>query len=88
MVSGIEVAAVITSMCVGLATLIAACVAAWNALHARREGRTYNETTMGGLAAANETRRVEAIAHDERTAQEQRHLDDAPQPDDPQGPVR
>lgn len=47
---------------------------------------TLNESTIGQLAANTETRRVEAITHDDRTAQEQRHVDTAPPDDPPQGP--
>lgn len=53
-----------------------------------REVRTGNELRMGELEAARETRRVEEIPHDERTAQEQRHIDTAPEPGPPQGPSR
>ena len=54
----------------------------------RDEVKTYNETTTGGLAAADETRRIEAIPHDERTAKEQRHIEESPGPEPPQGPAR
>lgn len=53
-----------------------------------REVRTGNELRIGELAAAAETERVEKIPHDERTAQEQRHIDTAPEPGPPQGPGR
>lgn len=53
-----------------------------------QEVRTLNETPIGQLAAATETRRVEALAHDDRTAREQRHVDEAPPNDPPQGPGR
>lgn len=56
-------------------------------LRIQREVRTMNESTMGQLAAGQETRRVEALDHDDRTAMEQRHLDDAPPHDPPQGPT-
>jgi len=46
---------------------------------------TMNEGTLGSFAADDETRRIEAIPHDQRTAQEQRHVDSAPEPDAPQG---
>lgn len=51
-----------------------------------RQVQTLNESTIGQLAANTETRRVEAIDHDDRTALEQRHVDDAPPPEPPQGP--
>lgn len=54
----------------------------------RDEVRTYNEKTTGQLAAEGETRRVEGIPHDERTAVEQRHVDEAPPVEPPQGPSR
>ena len=47
----------------------------------KNEVRTLNESTMGQLAAAGETRRIEDIPLDERTAKEQRHMQSAP----PQG---
>lgn len=49
---------------------------------------TLNESTIGELASANETRRVEHKPHDERTVQEQHHVDTAPEVDPPQGPGR
>lgn len=49
---------------------------------------TLNESTIGQLAANTETRRVENISHDDRTAQEQRHVDSAPLPEPPIGPAR
>jgi hypothetical protein len=49
---------------------------------------TLNESTLGELAASAETRRVEQMPHDDRTAQEQRHVDAAPEPEPPQGPSR
>lgn len=49
---------------------------------------TLNESTLGQLAAERETRRVEDIPHDDRTAQEQRHVDTAPEKEPPQGPGR
>lgn len=47
---------------------------------------TLNESTVGQLAAAVETRRVEAIPHDERTAKEERHVESAPPLGPPIGP--
>lgn len=47
---------------------------------------TLNESTIGELAAADETRRAQRIAHDERTAMEQRHIDTAPAVGPAQGP--
>lgn len=49
---------------------------------------TLNEKPLGQLAAEGETRRIEDIPHDDRTAVEQRHIDDSPAPDPPQGPSR
>lgn len=46
---------------------------------------TRNESTIGSLAADNETRRIEAIPPSERTAKEQRHIDAAPAKDPAQG---
>lgn len=54
----------------------------------RDEVRTFNETAIGPLASADETRRIEEIPRPERTAKEQRHVDDAPAPDPPQGAGR
>ena len=51
-----------------------------------RQVVTLNESTIGELAANQETRRVEDMPHDVRTAQEQRHVDSAPEPGPPQGP--
>lgn len=68
------VALVITSV----ATLLGVLVTARVTLHVRNEVRTSNELTIGQLAAAGETRRAEDIPHDERTRQEQRHIDQSP----------
>lgn len=54
----------------------------------RHELITLNEGTVGSFAADAETRRVEEIPHDERTPTEQRHVDSAPDPEEPQGPSR
>lgn len=53
-----------------------------------RQVVTLNESTIGELAAAGETRRAEDIPHDERTAMEQRHIDSAPVVGAAQGPQR
>lgn len=52
----------------------------------RTDVDTSNVSDIGELAAADETRRVADIDYEDRTAKEQRHLDDAPAPDPPQGP--
>lgn len=52
------------------------------------EVRTLNEGTVGSFANEGETRRIEEIPHDERTATEQRHVDQAPPTETPQGPGR
>jgi hypothetical protein len=44
---------------------------------------TYNESTLGGLGAARETRRIGDIPPDERTAKEARHIAQIPDPDHP-----
>jgi hypothetical protein len=49
---------------------------------------TMNGGTVGSFASDEETRRVEAIPHDERTATEQRHIDQAPTREPPIGPGR
>lgn len=51
-----------------------------------RQVVTLNESTIGELAAADETRRAETIPYERRTRQEQRHLDESPVPAAPQGP--
>ncbi len=43
-----------------------------------RQVVTLNESTIGELASADETRRVGTIDFPDRTAREQRHIDDAP----------
>jgi hypothetical protein len=42
------------------------------------EVRTWNESTIGENSAANESRRIEDIPRDDRTSQEQRHVDAVP----------
>jgi hypothetical protein len=51
-----------------------------------QEVRTFNEKTLGTLGAEEETRRALAISHDERTAREQRHIDQSPPEEPAQGP--
>lgn len=60
--------------------------AATKAVHA--EVVTLNDKTAGQLLADTETRRVEGISHDDRTALEQKHLDESAPVDPPQGPAR
>lgn len=45
-----------------------------------REVKSGNELMTGQLASAAETRRIADIPHEERTAQEQRHLEQLPLP--------
>lgn len=71
-----------------IATLLTSGGAFIMSLRSHKELKTLNEGTVGTFTADAETRRVEAISHDERTAKEQRHLDEAPPPDPPQGPPR
>jgi len=52
------------------------------------EVRTMNETTIGQNSANRLTDQIEEKPHDERTAQEQRHLDAAPPREPGQGPPR
>lgn len=49
---------------------------------------TLNAGTVGSFASDDETRRVAAIPHDDRTAAEQHHLESAPDPGPPIGPAR
>lgn len=79
----------------GIAVLVAACggflgsvTASIIALKGYRETRTGNETRSGQLMANAETRRIEQIPHDDRSPTEQRHVDEAPDPEAPQGPGR
>lgn len=50
-----------------------------------RQVVTLNESTIGELAAADETRRAKVISRPDRTAMEQRHIDTAPPIGPPQG---
>jgi hypothetical protein len=43
----------------------------------RKEVKTYNELTLGQLGEAEETRRVQNKAPEDRTSRENRHLDEA-----------
>lgn len=74
---------------VALGSLVTACGGTYiavklNAIHT--EVKTGNELRLGELAAAEETRRAERIPHDQRTAQEQHHIDTAPGIGPAQGP--
>jgi hypothetical protein len=53
----------------------------------KHEVKTMNESTIGQLAAREETRRAEDIPHDQRTAREQRHISSSPAADPAQGPL-
>lgn len=68
------------------AAKVDAVAAKVDAVH--QEVRTMNEGTLGSFAAEDETRRIEQIPHDARTATEQRHIDQAPEPEPPIGPPR
>lgn len=59
---------------------------ATNRVH--KEVRTLNEGTIGSFAAEDETRRIEALPRDQRSPTEQRHIDQAPPQEPPQGPGR
>lgn len=82
-----DVAALVGAVA-ALATAILTPVVLIYTVRVRNEVRTYNEKPMGRLAAEDETRRVEAIDHDDRTLMEQRHVDESPPRDPPQGPPR
>lgn len=76
---------------VAMGSLVTACGGTYiavklNAIHT--EVKTGNEMRIGELAAAEETRRTELIPHDQRTRQEQRHIDTAPEVGPAQGPDR
>jgi hypothetical protein len=53
---------------------VAALVAARGTRQIKHEVRTMNEMTMGQYAEASETRRIEDIAPENRTAKEGRHM--------------
>lgn len=85
----VDIAALLTSF----AAVIASVTTAILAFRGKRVGeevrdevRTYNESTIGQLLAADETRRATAIPHDDRTAREQRHITDSPEIGPAQGP--
>lgn len=77
-------AAVITAV----STPLVAVFLALRLAGVHKELQTLNEGTVGSFAADAETRRAEAIPHDDRTPTEQRHIDQAPMPEPPQGPSR
>lgn len=54
---------------------IVSIITAWNTTRVRHEVRTMNEQTIGQLAANQETRRIEVIPQADRTAREDRHMD-------------
>lgn len=79
----------------GVAVLVAALSAAIVSIgtfvragRIHNDVKTMNESALGELGAAAETRRVEAIPRAKRTVKEQRHVDEAPPADPPQGPAR
>lgn len=71
-----------------LVTAVGGVVVAVMVNRVHQEVKTFNEKSLGQLGAEGETRRAEAIPHDQRTAPEQRHIDESPLPDPPQGPSR
>jgi len=60
-----------------LTTAIVTVITALRVGGVKRDLATYNESKVGELAAADETRRIDAIAPTDRTAKEARHLLDA-----------
>lgn len=54
---------------------IVSIITAWNTTRVRHEVRTMNEQTIGQLASNQETRRIDHIPQAERTAREDRHMD-------------
>ena len=68
------IAAIITAF----GTFATSIAALYVAIQTKKEVVTGNEQTLGQLGMRQETRRSEAIPHDDRTAQEQRHVDNDP----------
>lgn len=74
--------AVATVLAAAIPSLIQVVALVW--LHrVKQDVRTLNESSVGQLAAADETRRIERIPKGDRTAKEQRHIDTAPQNNPP-----
>jgi hypothetical protein len=58
-----------------LATSIVSIITALKGRQIHNEVKTMNERTLGQLGADNETRRIEDIDPQTRTAREQRHME-------------
>lgn len=69
------VVADILTLIAATSAAIVSIITAWNTTRVRHEVRTMNEQTIGQLAANQETRRIEVIPKGDRTAREDRHMD-------------
>jgi hypothetical protein len=82
-----DAALIIAAICLGTAQIITSLRTNRKVDQVRQEVVTLNESTIGELLAKMETKTVESIPHDERTAKEQRHLDSSPEEGPAQGPA-
>ena len=75
----------VAQLILAVATLVTALIA-WSgrriSQQVRTEVKTMNGLTMAQMADAGETRRVDAIATEDRTTAEQRHVDAEPRTED------
>lgn len=72
-----EWALIITAIGTAMASVIAATASLMAVVKGREihnEVKTMNELTLGQLGERRETRRIDAVDPDDRTAQERRHL--------------
>jgi len=68
-----------------LVAAVGGVIAAWRIGGVRKEVRTWNEQSIGQLAAGEESRRIHEIPYADRTDRESRHLamDTTPKEDRP-----
>lgn len=72
-----DLALLVTAIGTAIAAIVAACaslVAALRIQNVHHEVKTMNELTLGQLGERRETRRIENVEPDDRTAQERRHM--------------
>lgn len=87
---GTDIAVVLGALGIFIATVVGAVITYRSSGVIRdthRQVVTLNESTIGELAAADETRRAEEIPFPARTPKEQRHIDTAPETEPAQGPT-
>ena len=87
-----ELLLALSTLIAALSSAVVAVITVLRVGAVKNEVKTMNELTLGQLGEATETRRIDEIPADERTARESRHVamtkDDVPRPPPDSGRAR